>query len=231
MPSACAASAGESRVLGPRASLGDGLERAALVRRVALHALDEVGDEVPTPLELNLDLRPRVVDAVALLDEPVVQRDEQERDDDDQRDDDENPDHGSGDSSDGRTRDEDHVLVAVVRAAIEPAVDGVDGEPASVEQAQPLRHGEPVQAERRHGAVVADRERERPRRPRPSRPARRSPARARASVHGSRRCPRDSGRRRRRRSARRARAGRARRAALGASPLRSPCAGASGTGR
>ena len=126
------------RVLGARARLGDGLERAALVCRVALHALDEVRDEVPAPLELHLDLRPRVVDAVALLDEPVVQRDEQERDDDDQRDDDENPDHGSGDSSDVARVTKIMSSSPVVRAAVEPAVDGLDGEPGLVEQAQPL---------------------------------------------------------------------------------------------
>jgi len=55
------------------------------VRGVALDCLDQVRNEVPAPLELDLYLRPRVVDAVALLDEPVVQRDEQQRDDEDDR--------------------------------------------------------------------------------------------------------------------------------------------------
>ena len=62
---------------------------------VAAHRLDEVRDQVPPALELHLDLRPRVVDAVPVADEPVVQRDQRDDDqrDDDQQDDD--PDHRS----------------------------------------------------------------------------------------------------------------------------------------
>ncbi len=41
-----------------RAGLGDVLEGLALVRGVALDGLDEVRDQVPPPLQLDLDLRP-----------------------------------------------------------------------------------------------------------------------------------------------------------------------------
>ena len=80
------------RPLGVRARLGDRLEGAALVLGVALDGLDEVLDEVPAPLELHLDLGPRVVDAVPERDEPVVERDQA---DDEQPDDheDDDPDH------------------------------------------------------------------------------------------------------------------------------------------
>ena len=84
MPSAAAVSAGPLRALRVRARLGDGLERAALVLGVAPHRLDEVRDQVPAPLQLHLDLRPRVVDAVPQPDEAVVERDqrqEEQRDD------------------------------------------------------------------------------------------------------------------------------------------------------
>ena len=87
------------RVLGSGTRLRDGLERLALVGRIPLDALDEVGDEIPAALELNLDLRPGVVDAVPQPDEPVVERDEHQRDDDDQPEDDEEPDHGATDST------------------------------------------------------------------------------------------------------------------------------------
>ena len=60
-------------LLGRSARVRDGLEGLTLVRRVALDRLDEVRDEVPAPLELDLDLRPRVVDAVPQPDEVVVE--------------------------------------------------------------------------------------------------------------------------------------------------------------
>ena len=75
------------------ARLRDRLEGAALVGRVALDRLDEVRDQVVAPLELHLDLRPRVVDPVALLDEAVVQRDHVDHE---QHDDDENADQHPG---------------------------------------------------------------------------------------------------------------------------------------
>ena len=43
------------------------------MRGVALDRLDEVRDQVPAPLQLHLDLRPRVVDAVPQPDEAVVE--------------------------------------------------------------------------------------------------------------------------------------------------------------
>ena len=55
---------------------------------------------VPAPLELDLDLRPRVVDPVALLDQAVVEQDEQQPDEQDDAEDDEQPDHGDHDSMD-----------------------------------------------------------------------------------------------------------------------------------
>ena len=45
--------------------------------------------------------------------------------------------------------DEDHVLVAVVRAEVEPAVERIHDEPRLAEEAEPLRRREPVQAEGR----------------------------------------------------------------------------------
>jgi len=59
------------------------------VRGVALHGLDEVRDEVVAPLELNVDIGPRLLHALAQRDQPVVRRDEEQddRDDDDGDDD------------------------------------------------------------------------------------------------------------------------------------------------
>ena len=81
-------------LLRPGAGLRHGLERLALVSRVALHGLDEVGDQVPAPLELDLDLRPRVVDSVPLLDEAVVEQNEEQPDEQNDPEKDEQPDHG-----------------------------------------------------------------------------------------------------------------------------------------
>ena len=89
------------RARGRRARLGDLVERAALVGRVALHGLDEVRDQVAPPAQLHVDLRPGVVDAVALLDEPVVEHDQVQREQhqhDDHRD--QQPGHGA--TLDGR---------------------------------------------------------------------------------------------------------------------------------
>ena len=55
------------------------------------------------PLELHLDLRPGVVDPVALLDEPVVERDRVDHEQDDQDDDrDQHPGHRGHSSIAGR---------------------------------------------------------------------------------------------------------------------------------
>ena len=61
---------GDRRVAG----LDHGFEGAALVGGVALDGLDEVRDEVESALELDVDLRPGVVDLVAAADQAVVHR-------------------------------------------------------------------------------------------------------------------------------------------------------------
>src|SRR6478672_7284441 len=84
---------GRSRALRGCARLGDRLERAALVGGVALDGLDEVGDQVVPPLELDLDLRPRVVDAVPQPNETVVEEDQRQQRQHDQHDDHDHGDH------------------------------------------------------------------------------------------------------------------------------------------
>ena len=54
---------------GPRGH--DVLERAALVRGVALDRLDEVADEVVPAVELDVDLAPGLLHEVAQLDQPL----------------------------------------------------------------------------------------------------------------------------------------------------------------
>ena len=78
---------------GPR--LRDLVEGAALVGRVALHRLDEVRDQVVAPPQLDVDLGPAVLGAVAQPDEPVVDRDRGQRHDQDEHDEDDHPDHVS----------------------------------------------------------------------------------------------------------------------------------------
>ena len=51
------------------------------MRHVALYGLDEVRDEVEAALELNVDVRERLLGAVTQGYEPVVRPDEPERDD------------------------------------------------------------------------------------------------------------------------------------------------------
>src|SRR6266550_4587018 len=83
--------AGRSLLLGGDggvASLDDAGERCLLELHVALHGVDQSGDQVMPPLELNTDLVPRFVDHVPQADEAVVHEDEEERDDrDDDQDD------------------------------------------------------------------------------------------------------------------------------------------------
>src|SRR5947207_1726693 len=57
---------------------GHGVERRPLVGRVALDRLDEVRHEVGAPLELDVDVRPRLVRPLAQPDELVVAADDQE---------------------------------------------------------------------------------------------------------------------------------------------------------
>ena len=65
------------------AGLDDGLEGLPLVGGVALHRLDQVGDEVVAALELHVDLGPGVLDPVPQLDQAVVHDDDDEHDQDD----------------------------------------------------------------------------------------------------------------------------------------------------
>ena len=57
------------------ARLYDGLECFALVLHVAFHCLDEVGNQIMATRKLNVDLRESVTNAVALVDEAVVNTD------------------------------------------------------------------------------------------------------------------------------------------------------------
>lgn len=57
---------------GDVAGFDHGLECGALVLHVALSGLDEVGDEIVTALELNIDLGEGVFEAIAKGDEAVV---------------------------------------------------------------------------------------------------------------------------------------------------------------
>jgi hypothetical protein len=83
------------RALRSGASLRDVLERLTFVGGVALDGLDEVRDQVPPPLQLDLDLRPGVVDAVPQPDEAVVQDDQGDRDQRDQDEQQDHPDHAT----------------------------------------------------------------------------------------------------------------------------------------
>ena len=59
---------------------------------VALHGLNQIGNQVQAALELHVDLRPRVVNAIAQLNEVVVHENERDGHDNDQSDD-----HDKGD--------------------------------------------------------------------------------------------------------------------------------------
>ena len=72
---------------------GHGLQSRALVGRIALDRLHQVGDQVVATPQLGLDVRPGVVDVLALLHEAVV-RDHADDDDEEQHDrDDQEDDH------------------------------------------------------------------------------------------------------------------------------------------
>src|SRR2546423_15579031 len=72
------------------ARFGALLEDRGFMCRVALDRFDEVRDEVMSPLELDVDVRPGLLHTLAERDEPVVGRDEEEGDhpNDDKDDDD-----------------------------------------------------------------------------------------------------------------------------------------------
>jgi len=74
--------AGRDRA-GPR--LGDLVEDAALVGGVALDGLDQVGNQVMAALELDVDVRKRLLDPLPECDQPVVGEREEDHDDDDDR--------------------------------------------------------------------------------------------------------------------------------------------------
>src|SRR5580704_14791209 len=57
---------------GGAAELGNVFERALFVRRIALHGLDQVWDQVITALELDIDIRPGVVGSHSELHQAVV---------------------------------------------------------------------------------------------------------------------------------------------------------------
>ncbi len=76
-----------------RPRLGHLLEDLALVRRVPLHRLDQVGDQVVPAAELHVDLRPAVLDAVPERDEPVVREHGPEQQDHDHGDEDPDDEH------------------------------------------------------------------------------------------------------------------------------------------
>src|SRR6266478_1145418 len=77
---------GVSLMLLARARLRDLGEHGALLRREALHGLDEVGNEVGAPLVDVLDLRPFFVDVLLEADEPVLDADRPDHDADDEHD-------------------------------------------------------------------------------------------------------------------------------------------------
>jgi len=62
------------------------LEHRLLVRRIALHGLDQVGDQVVASLELHVDAAPRLVDPIAAADHAVADEDVDQPREDDQRD-------------------------------------------------------------------------------------------------------------------------------------------------
>ena len=75
---------------------GDGVQRAPLVRGVALHGLDEVGDQILPLLQLHVDVGERLVGPLIQRDEFVVAPDdEKQHDGDDDGDDDQGGQHGS----------------------------------------------------------------------------------------------------------------------------------------
>src|SRR5215210_118925 len=138
------------------------LEGAALVRRVALHGLDEVRDQVVAAPELYVDLRPRVAHAVPEPHESVVERDQEQRADHCDRDGDENPGHRA--TLLGRAAgDPDRVFATGVWPAVEPAVVRLDVEPGRLDQRSPLLRRQPPELQRRLAALAANGQRQRAR--------------------------------------------------------------------
>src|SRR6185503_4652053 len=118
--------AGLRRGHGGRPRLRYSLECLSLVRGVSLDGLDEVGDEVPAPLQLDVDVRPSFTHALAHRDQAVVEADDKY---DDERDDNE--------------RDQDLQVVLPFRAAASSIMTSAEPAllPAAVD-APFLREGE-----------------------------------------------------------------------------------------
>ena len=75
-----------SRCVGDgRTRSDDLLKRARLMRGVAFHRFDQIGNKVATSLQLHVDLRPGVVDHIAHFHEVVVQHDRRNNEHDDNR--------------------------------------------------------------------------------------------------------------------------------------------------
>ena len=83
------------RPRGERPGPGHLLEHLALVRRVALHGLHEVGDQVVPAAQLGVDVRPGVAHQVPLAHEPVVGNDQGKADQHDDADRDPQKRHGN----------------------------------------------------------------------------------------------------------------------------------------
>ena len=64
---------------GTVAGLHDGFQRGALVAGIALHRLDQVGDEIMALLELNVDIGAGLVAAARQGHQPVVDRNSDEQ--------------------------------------------------------------------------------------------------------------------------------------------------------
>src|SRR5438034_763630 len=95
IPSAPERDAGRLRGDRGAARAGHGIERGPLVGGVALHRLDEVRHEVGAPLELDVDVRPRLVGPHAQADELVVAGNDQHHEPGDYEDEDDPADgHG-----------------------------------------------------------------------------------------------------------------------------------------
>ena len=58
------------------AQRGERLLRRGFVIAVTLHRIDEIRDQIVAALELNIDLAPALLDALAQFDEAVVDRDD-----------------------------------------------------------------------------------------------------------------------------------------------------------
>src|SRR3954468_5359603 len=67
------------------ARLDHRVERAPLVLHVTLHRFDQVWNEVIAPLQLHIDLRERILEPVAQLDQAVIDGDQPEDDGEDDR--------------------------------------------------------------------------------------------------------------------------------------------------